>query len=152
MNITYKIENYYPSDKRAFVVYQKGNLPPMGEWVYISESMSESEIKSAVLAATPIYKWESASNKNIASLIGNSITDTYVAPVEPVVEVQEVDLELQIRRERNSLLKSSDWTQLADADLTETEKANWRTYRQELRDVTEQLTFPEEIVWPTKPE
>lgn len=152
MNITYKIENYYPAEKRAFVVYKKDELPPMGEWVYITESMSESEIKAAVLAATPIYKWESASNKSIASLIGNSVTDTYVAPVEPVVEVQEVDLELQVRRERNSLLKSSDWTQLADADLTETEKANWRTYRQELRDITTQVGFPREIIWPVKPE
>lgn len=152
MKITYKIENYYPTEKRVFVVYKKDELPPMAEWVYVTESMSESEIKAAVLAATPFHKWESASNENIAALIGNSITDTYTAPVEPVVEVQEVDLELKIRRERNSLLKSSDWTQLADTDLTETEKENWRTYRQALRDITEQLTFPEQIVWPIKPQ
>lgn len=38
---------------------------------------------------------------------------------------------------RNSLLYSSDWTQLADVALTETEKQSWRVYRQALRDMTE---------------
>ena len=36
---------------------------------------------------------------------------------------------------RNFLLMDSDWTQLGDAPLTDAQKANWRTYRQKLRDL-----------------
>ena len=42
------------------------------------------------------------------------------------------------KSKRNSLLISSDWTQLPDVDLTQAEKTRWATYRQALRDMTEQ--------------
>jgi len=38
---------------------------------------------------------------------------------------------------RKFLLLDSDWTQTADAPLTAEEKAQWVTYRQKLRDITE---------------
>lgn len=53
------------------------------------------------------------------------------------------------RQKRNAFLKESDWTQLGDCQLTETQKAHWEAYRQALRDVTDQETFPQIIEWPT---
>lgn len=53
--------------------------------------------------------------------------------------------------QRNTLLKSSDWTQLPDVPLTDEQKAQWSVYRQALRDITDQQGFPENIVWPTEP-
>ena len=53
-----------------------------------------------------------------------------------------------VRAERNSLLASSDWTQVADAPV---DKAAWATYRQALRDITAQAGFPWTIDWPTQP-
>jgi hypothetical protein len=53
------------------------------------------------------------------------------------------------RLKRDGLLKESDWTQLGDCQLTETQKAHWEAYRQALRDVTDQETFPQIIEWPT---
>ena len=53
-----------------------------------------------------------------------------------------------IRSRRNFLLKETDWTQLADAPL---DKSVWAIYRQELRDITLQAGFPNEIEWPQKP-
>lgn len=52
-----------------------------------------------------------------------------------------------IRAERNRKLYDCDWTQLPDAPV---DTAAWATYRQQLRDVTNQLD-PFEIVWPTPP-
>jgi hypothetical protein len=150
MNITYKIENYYPAERRAFVVYQNGDLPPMGEWVYITPTMTQDEIKAAVVAATPLYKWENVSNTNIDTLLGVRTEAVYVAPVELVIaEPAPVNLENQVRNRRNSLLRQSDWTQLADVNLTEQEKAAWQVYRQALRDVTAQSGFPENVEWPS---
>jgi hypothetical protein len=53
----------------------------------------------------------------------------------------------QVRSERNAKLAASDWTQLADSTA---DKAAWATYRQALRDVTEQ-SGPWTIEWPTQP-
>ena len=52
-----------------------------------------------------------------------------------------------IRAERNKLLVESDWTQLPDAPV---DAAAWATYRQALRDVTDQAN-PFAIVWPESP-
>lgn len=57
----------------------------------------------------------------------------------PIVISQEVQLEhtlQRIRDQRNELLKNSDWTQLVDSPLTSYKKTQWKTYRQELRDIT----------------
>lgn len=54
------------------------------------------------------------------------------------------------RLKRNELLSNSDWTQLLDANLTESEKQSWVTYRQELRDLTDRAEFPLSISWPTR--
>jgi hypothetical protein len=56
----------------------------------------------------------------------------------------------QVREERNRLLTNSDWTQLADAPITN--KAAWAAYRTALRNVPETQTDPFNIVWPTPPQ
>lgn len=56
-----------------------------------------------------------------------------------------------LRAERDALLVASDWTQLADTELTEAERAAWADYRQALRDLPEQTTDPLAPDWPTPP-
>jgi len=56
------------------------------------------------------------------------------------------------RAQRTRLLAECDWTQMPDADLEPGPQAAWRTYRRELRRITEQPNFPASIVWPQPPE
>jgi hypothetical protein len=56
----------------------------------------------------------------------------------------------EIRDHRNTLLKECDWTVLIDSPLSGSVLQNWKTYRQELRDVTSQEN-PFNINWPTQP-
>lgn len=60
-----------------------------------------------------------------------------------------------IRVERNLRLSTSDWTQFNDSPLTPEQKSAWATYRQELRDITDNLTGSETTIedapWPTQP-
>jgi len=63
-----------------------------------------------------------------------------------------------IRELRNEKLTKTDWTQVVDAPLTETEKLEAQTYRQALRDMTIPIqqnpqNYPTEasIPWPTPP-
>ncbi|MFH1914427.1 MAG: tail fiber assembly protein [Pseudomonadota bacterium] len=57
-----------------------------------------------------------------------------------------------IRAQRDRLLAECDWTQLADAPLSEDERDAWTAYRQELRDVPQQAGFPDAVGWPVEPE
>lgn len=57
--------------------------------------------------------------------------------------------EQEVRAERDRLLTSSDWTQVADAPV---DQAAWAAYRQALRDVSQQAGFPHNVTWPAKPE
>jgi hypothetical protein len=53
-----------------------------------------------------------------------------------------------VRQTRNQRLSQSDWTQLEDSTA---DKAAWATYRQALRDMSEQEGFPWTIQWPEQP-
>lgn len=55
-----------------------------------------------------------------------------------------------LRAERDRLLAASDWTQLPDVPAGT--KKKWAEYRQALRDVPDQQSFPLAVTWPTKPE
>ena len=57
-------------------------------------------------------------------------------------------LAAEVRRTRNCKLADSDWTQFSDSSVN---SADWTTYRQSLRDVPGQASFPRAIVWPSEP-
>ncbi len=44
--------------------------------------------------------------------------------------------------ERHNLLVDSDWTQLPDSPLTDTDKQAWAIYRQQLRDLPANPNWP----------
>ena len=70
------------------------------------------------------------------------------------LQVEDIGDELlweKLREERNKLLSSCDWTQLADAPLTNEEKQLWIDYRQSLRDLPENVEDINNVVWPQQP-
>lgn len=67
-----------------------------------------------------------------------------------------------LRARRTMLLQQSDWTQFADSPLSDSQKSEWATYRQQLRDLPANNPDPQwvdgdntklpDITWPSKPE
>jgi hypothetical protein len=57
------------------------------------------------------------------------------------------------RKKRAMLLFESDWTQTTDSVLSDADQTAWRSYRQELRDITSLTPWPflSEDDWPTAP-
>ena len=57
------------------------------------------------------------------------------------------------KEDRDDRLLKSDWTDLPSrqATMTAEQTAAWTTYRQGLRDITQQASYPWEVIWPTKP-
>lgn len=80
---------------------------------------------------------------------------TYWVPGENKTVLQSELVNTQwnsVRRQRNALLAQSDWTDTASAParLGQTSYDAWQTYRQALRDITQQAS-PFEITWPVSP-
>ena len=73
-------------------------------------------------------------------------------PVATIEELDAVQLEIdkeELRNHRNILLMESDWTQNRDVVLSN--DAEWKTYRQALRDLPANTTDWTNPPWPTKP-
>lgn len=74
-------------------------------------------------------------------------------PSEEQIEFVRLDIEKEeaensIREERNNRLAKTDFMMMSDYPLTEDKKTELIVYRQSLRDITKQSTFPDEVVWP----
>ena len=57
----------------------------------------------------------------------------------------------QLRDTRNELLQATDWSQLADAQLSSDQQKKYQAYRQALRDLSTHSKWPDlnESDWPT---
>jgi len=99
------------------------------------------------------FGWADSKNKVYANLV--ILNSDYDKPSEKsltdALAEQQAAYPLQeLREQRNVLLASSDW--MANKDVTL--PAAWKTYRQELRDLTTGLDTVEKVnavTWPTKP-
>ena len=56
-----------------------------------------------------------------------------------------------LRQLRDYHLAACDWTQVPDSALTDEDRADWRVYRQALRDITKTCTSPSDVIWPVSP-
>jgi hypothetical protein len=94
---------------------------------------------------TPVISVDSKTHRPIQSLqqIDGVWTQQWVAQQLP-----ESAAAGNVRGFRDAQLVNSDWTQVADAPV---DKAAWATYRQALRDITQQAGFPWDVQWPTTP-
>jgi len=88
-------------------------------------------------------------NPSVKSIIDDTAYDAdgNVVEYDNDAAVAEGKL-IALRKERNSLLALTDWW--ASSDLTMTAKQT--AYRQSLRDITDNYTSLDDVVWPTKPE
>lgn len=78
-------------------------------------------------------------------------TDAQLNAVESDANATEATDKLNyLRKIRNNKLAETDWTQSRDVTLTN--DADWQTYRQALRDITDTYSDLDSVVWPTKPE
>jgi hypothetical protein len=59
---------------------------------------------------------------------------------------------IDLRVERDKRLAKTDWTQIPDSPLDADKKAEFATYRQALRDITETYTSLDDAIFPVEPE
>ena len=123
----------------------KTTAPDVGEW--------QVAVKDGVEQVDGVWQ-----EKWVTQEMFTEYTETDEDGVETAVTVQDqkdakvaadnAALEATERATRDDLLKATDHYGLSDVSMTEAMTA----YRQALRDVPQQVGFPQTITWPTKPE
>ena len=77
-------------------------------------------------------------------------TDKQLDALETEATVIDNDNSLvEVRQVRNQKLAETDWTQ--NRDVTLSNDADWKTYRQSLRDITKTYKTLDDVTWPEKP-
>ncbi len=67
------------------------------------------------------------------------------------IDVYDAYISNSVKVKRDKLLIESDWVTIKAIEQGEAIPDSWKTYRQELRDITLQSGFPHNVVWPTQP-
>ena len=118
---------------------------------------------SSIPADVWAVQWNTTTSKGTVEKRDWSITEitelgVYQACIDEYDEIASkissettISKELEFKGQRDSLLYSSDWTQLADSPLSSTKKAEWATYRQALRDLPASTSDYDNVTWPTQP-
>ena len=78
------------------------------------------------------------------------LTPEEEAELEAQAEAADLDMSM-VRSQRDSLLRSKDWTQVGDAALGDHTAEEWATHRQALRDLPSVYSRVSEVVWPNDP-
>jgi len=139
------------------------NLPPRPltqEWLdtYVSDPAGDIVFEGPQATGGTVYQYSQRSGVEQIDgkwytkyVLGPVFTDgkTTAAEQETAYKAMKDAEQAKVMREqRGEKLKDSDWTQVADAPV---DKAVWATYRQALRDITNQSGFPWTVTWPDAP-
>lgn len=74
------------------------------------------------------------------------------AKTQADIDADTASLAAKARKQRDDLLKQSDWRVVKQAETGVPMAAEWVSYRQALRDITSQAGFPRNIEWPVNPD
>jgi len=66
-----------------------------------------------------------------------------------IPDVQQASI--TVDAQRIEILTATDWTQIPNNPLTTQQQTAWATYRQEIRDMSQQSGYPLNVVWPVAP-
>jgi hypothetical protein len=80
------------------------------------------------------------------------VTVTKASQEEACTATKAADAAIAVRTTRDGLIASCDWMAIKAFEAGSIVSTDWATYRQALRDVTEQTEFPHNVTWPTQPE
>tara|TARA_Y100000361_G_scaffold69963_2_gene61805 strand:- start:51087 stop:51731 length:645 start_codon:yes stop_codon:yes gene_type:complete len=115
------------------------------------ESLSEAK-KVAKVARDLVDKYQKAKedeDEAVAKQIAQETADLEAFSLKYAGVPMSI---AEVRSERKLKLKRCDWTQLPDCQLSDEDKAKWRSYRQQLRDFPSLLDDPyNPDTWPGFP-
>lgn len=110
----------------------------------VTENFENEEIEK--------YKYEMYRiTLNNRTNLAEDIENNYDTWLQFAKDCEYEKLATEIRTKRDKLLTQTDWTQVTDTVLSIEKQEEYKTYRQHLRDITEQEEFPYKVTFPAKP-
>lgn len=129
----------------------------MNVYMYINPETGSMVKSSQLPKGIPYFKCKSEDNVNDFYVQDRKLyrkpaspDSSFVWDIETNKWVDPYDKEERLallRKKRNQMLRDSDWTQLADVDLTPEKILEWKEYRRRLKDITKL----DAVVWPKEP-
>ena len=113
------------------------------EWVLRGEPTSEAEFNE-------MFRKVTGADSNGSSIESDDPKDfvtTWSAVSAKKDELVAAEPMRLLREERNRRIAETDW--MGNSDVTMSDA--WKTYRQELRDITKSATSLDDVTWPNKP-
>lgn len=97
-----------------------------------------------------IYRLKTIYRDDLEQILNND-EDEYNKWLQRAKETEYEELSASIRKERDALLYATDKYTISDYPISSENKELMLEYRQKLRDLPEQETFPYEVEFPEKP-
>ena len=161
-------EVMYESEFRTRFAQNLPSNPLTQEWLnsYVSDPAGDIVFEGPQATGGTVYQYSQRAGVEQDNqgrwftkyVLGPIFTDTPAdgdTPAKTAAEneaayktMRDAEQAKAVRQSRTTMLKDSDWTQIADSTA---DKAAWATYRQQLRDITAQSGFPWTITWPDAP-
>lgn len=99
----------------------------------------------------PYVKDDSPIHNDLLSLFKSNRIRIAEPDIDAINKNRIQDVSSEVRSKRNKLLSDTDYLMQPDYPISDSDREALRSYRQALRDITQQEGFPENIVWPDKP-
>ena len=115
----------------------------VSEWVLRGEPTSEAEFNE-------MFRKVTGADSNGSAIESDDPSDfgvTWKQASDKKTELVNAKPMADLRAERDRRLAETDW--MGNSDVTMSDA--WKTYRQELRDITKSATSLDDVTWPTKP-
>ena len=114
-------------------------------------------VADALIALEPNAQWTIRGAGGYSDIQWRS--DDITIPTEDAVNAKITELEAAepmeyLREVRNAKLAETDWIVIKEREEggSVSNFADWKTYRQALRDITDSATSLDDVTWPEKPE
>ena len=116
----------------------------ISEWELRGEPKNESEFKSMFRKADGSGGWSSKAT---------DFGVTWSQITTKKKELEDAEPLNELRMERNNILTQSDWVVIKEREEggSVSNFADWKKYRQELRDITNTYKSLDTVKWPTAP-
>ena len=137
---------------------------------YLTKAIFELGVKDWVLRGKPtteaefnsMFRKVTGADSNGTAIESDKTSDfgvTWKQVSDKKKALEDAEPMRLLRAKRDVLLAETDWTQANDSPLSDSKKAEWKTYRQTLRDLTSKVTPKflsnstriDESDFPTKP-
>lgn len=137
------------------IAYGSGETLPQIETGETALLLTQSQIAPLLTALEAGHGFNVSPGNGLSFVEATWVND----PTEPYIDIV-IRIEAtvpnpsaaELRAERDRRLQECDWTQLPDVALSAASVSDFATYRQALRDVPQQLGFPNtDVIWPTRP-